>query len=214
MAGIVDSISLAIETFVLDHFDGADPEMHFKSWGFVELASRSSRSPKTGGTSNQPIPMTINGTGQREQVSINDRYDYIHWIRWVSPITSVESEADSWGVVEGKRMTLPLRIVVAHKVEIGENFILELVNAIPENIIVPGLDFVFLKSDYSIDPDHEEIYRTELGDTVYEQHRFNWNIYVINISAEFAICIPSSLAESSPDEEFKIYDLTYDSIFD
>jgi hypothetical protein len=213
MAGIVDTISLAMEEWVLDYFGDQSPEMHFKNWGFVELVNRGSKS-RSGNVSNQPIPVTITGDGQREQVSLDDRYDYMHWIRWVSPITSVESEEDSWGLRAGKRMRLPLRIVVAHKVEIGENFILQLVNGLPENVVVPGLDFVFLNSDYSVDPDHETIYNTELGATVYEQHRFNWNIYVIDLSAEFVICIPSAVGDSSPDEDFKIFDFTFDSTFE
>jgi hypothetical protein len=180
----------------------------------VELANRASRSPKSGSTSTQPIPVTITGDGQREQVSLDDRYDYMHWIRWVSPITSVENDEDSWGLTVGERMTIPLRIVVAHKVEIGENFILQLTRGLPKNFVVPGLDFLFIDSGYSIDPDHETIYNTELGATVYEQHRFNWNIYAINVNAEFVICIPSSLGESSPDEEFKIFDFTFDSTFE
>jgi hypothetical protein len=211
MAGIIDTISLEIEEWVLDYFGDESPEMAFKNWGFVELANRSSRG-KGGTTSNQPIPVTITGDGQRLQVSLDDRYDYMHWIRWVSPLTSVESEVDSWGLREGKRMRLPLRIVVAHKVEIGENFILELVNGLPENVVVEGFDFVFLNSDYSVDPDHEAIYNTELGATVYEQHRFDWNLYTIDLNVEFiqgATCIAGS-----PDSDGKIFDFTFDSIFE
>ena len=124
---------------------------------------------------------------------------------------TVENAEDSWGLREGKRQRIPLRIVIAHKVEIGENFILELVNGLPENIVIDGFDFVFLNSDYSVDPNHEEIYRIELGDTVYEQHRFDWNIYVINLNVEFVVCIPSG---ASPEEEFKIFDFTFDSSFE
>jgi len=211
MPGIIDTISLSMEDWVLDYFGDVSADMHFKNWGFVELAYRGSKG-KTGNTSQQPIPVTINGTGQRDQVSLDDRYDYMHWIRWPEPLTSVDSEEDSWGLRAGKRMHLPLRIVVATKVGVGENFILELVNGLPENVVVPGFDFVFLNSDYSIDPDHEEIYRTELGNTVYEQHRFDWNLYVINLSVEFVqglLCI-----EGSPDVQGKIFDETFDSTFE
>jgi len=212
MAGIIDTISLAIEDWVLEYFGDQSPEMQFKNWGFVELSYRGSKG-KTGNTSQQPIPVTINGTGQRDQVSLDDRYDYMHWTRWVGPMTSVDSEEDSWGLRAGKRTRLPLRIVIAHKVEIGENFILELVNGLPENVVVPGFDFVFLNSDYSIDPDHEEIYRTELGNTVYEQHRFNWNLYVINLNVEFVqggTCINN---DSSPSMQGMIFDFTFDRVF-
>lgn len=207
MAGIINILANEVEQWVLNNTD-ISPDTQVKNWRFVELANRVSKGNKT--TSKQPIPMTINGTGDREQISLDDAYQFIFWIRWVSPMQSILNEEDSWGLREGKRFTLPLRLVVAHKVELGENLILDLVNGLPENIIVNGFDYVFLNSSVSVDPDHEQIYLTELGKTVYEQHRFDWNVYVVNINVEFSqgpYCI-------EPPEQGMIFDYTFDFAFE
>ena len=46
--------------------------------------------------------MTINGTADREQIALDDRYDFIEWIRWVNPLQAIPNPDDSWGLKEGK----------------------------------------------------------------------------------------------------------------
>ena len=184
MTEIIDAIAEHIKNWTIDYLNDS-PGDDIKNWGFVELVQRESKGAKT---STQPIPMTINGTADREQVALDDRYRLIEWIRWDQPITTSLSEEDSWGLKIGKRQNLPLRVVIAHKVELGENLIVDLVNELPESIAINGFDFVFLTENSTIDPDHETIYRTELGQTVYEAHRFPWNLYVINLNVEFIPC--------------------------
>lgn len=185
MNEIIESISAYITTWASDNVEQSP--LAVKSWGFAELANRTSKGKAS--TSTQPIPMTINGTGQREQIAIDDRYDFISWIRLNSPVSLVRSEADDWGLTEGKRLRLPLRIVIAHKVELGEDLVFNLADSFPPNMVLDGFDFIFLNSDGAVETDHENIYTTELGATVYEQHRFNWNIYVLNLDIEYKRCI-------------------------
>lgn len=186
MEAIVNAIAEHIENWTADYLD-VSPEGVIKNWGFVELAVRQSKGKKS--TSDQPIPMTINGTGDREQIALDDRYDFIFWIRWASPLQAVNDEGESWGLKIGKHWELPLRIVIAHKVEKGEDLITNLANELPDRISLTGFESIFLSTNASVDPDHETIYRTELGDTVYEQHRFDWNLYVINLNVEFIPCV-------------------------
>lgn len=185
MNEIIQTISDYIDAWVTDNV--SQSPLAVKSWGFAELANRTSKGKTS--TSTQPIPVTVNGTGQREQIAIDDRYDFISWIRLNSPVSMVLSDEDTWGLVEGKRLQLSLRIVIAHKVELGENLAFNLADALPPNMVLSGFDFVFLNTEGSVDTDHELIYVTELGNTVYEQHRFNWNIYVLNLGIEYKRCI-------------------------
>lgn len=194
MEAIINAIAEHIENWTIDYLNSS-PDTNVKNWGFVELAFRESKSQKSAkrdnsaGVTSQPIPMTINGTGQREQVSLDDRYDFIFWVRWVSPIQSVPDDAESWGLRIGKRFNMPLRVVIAHKVTKGEDLIMNLVNELPGQIYLTGFDSIYLNQQESIDPDHETIYRTELGNTVYELHRFDWNLYVINLMVDFLPCV-------------------------
>lgn len=197
MEEIIAAIAEHIENWTADYLD-VSPEGTIKNWGFVELAMRTSKGEKT--SSGQPIPMTINGTGDREQVSLDDRYDFIFWIRWVAPMQAVQDDGESWGLKIGKHWDLPLRIVIAHKVTKGENLIANLVNELPDRIMLSGFESVYLSVNQNVDPDHELIYRTELGDTVYEQHRFDWNLYVINVNVEFLPCVDFSPPEFITDE--------------
>ena len=177
MESIVTQIAAYIETWAYANVDMSP--LSLKNWGFCELMNRVSKSIKS--TSTQPIPMTINGTGQREQVAIDDRYDFIEWIRLNSPMQIVHDESDSWGLREGKRHHLSMRIVIAHKVELGEDLVYLMISEMLD-------DLRTLKSEANIESDHATIYNTELGATVYEQHRFNWNLYVINLDIEYIPC--------------------------
>lgn len=185
MEQIILSIAEHIQNWTIN-FVGGTPALTVKNWGFVELANRTSKGNKT--TSTQPIPMTINGTGERLQVSLDDRFQFIEWIRWTAPAQAVINQEDSWGLKEGKRKTLPIRIVIAHKVELGEDLIFHIAENLPQIVTLTGYDFIFLQG-WSIDPSHEQIYATELGQTVYEQHRFDWNIYTIDLNVEFKQCV-------------------------
>lgn len=174
---IIDEISLFINEWAVDYLE-ASPENDVKSWGFAELVRRESKGKDK--TSTQPIPMTINGTSDRQRISLDDKYKFITWIRWVSPVQTFQDADDGWGLRPARRKRIPIRIVVAHKVELGEDVIYDLARSLPAALMLSGYEFVYL-DQYQIDPDHENIYVTELGETVYEKHRFPWNLYVINL---------------------------------
>ena len=192
MKALIDKVAEFIEVWATDQ---ASPII-VQNFGFVELANRESRGKEK--TSVQPIPVTITGTHEREQVSLNDEKDFIFWIRAVgraSPIT----DDDSWGIKPYRKSSLPIRIVIAHKVEFGENLVYQLFNDFPKSFVVPGYESMFLEN-MEVDPDHEVIHDTELGKTNYEKHRFPWNIYVINMNIEFQICTDYVAPEFLTDE--------------
>lgn len=152
-----------------------------KLFGFCELMRKSSGT----GNTEQPIPVTI---PSRQQVEINDKYNLITWIRWTNPVTYEANSEFSFGKEEARHGNLPLRIVFANKSSLGENLVFDFINAFPSKFSVPGYQFVFTEASPTIDPDHEAIYNTELGNTVYEKHRFTWNIYVLNVTMQFLEC--------------------------
>lgn len=158
------------------------PDLDRKLWGFCELAHR------TISNADQPTVMTINGTTGRQHVTLDDRYEFITWFRLENGIRFQNNDEWSFGFKESRFQTAKLRWVIAHRVELGENLIYSLVNGLPEQLSVLGYQFAFISPEGDIDYDHESIYRTELGNTVYEKHRFPWNIYVINLNVEFIVC--------------------------
>lgn len=189
MIEIVDAITDHIKNWTAD-YASISPDTLIKNWGFCELAYREYADVAgtvQGSQSTQPTVMTVNGTADRDTVTLDDQYDFIEWVRINQPIDTVLDESEDWGLRRGKRQNIHLRIVIAHKVAMGEDLIFNLVNELPENIVIPGFEFVYLDEFSSIDTDHEGIYNTELGKTAYEQHRFNWNIYVLNLTVQ---CIP------------------------
>lgn len=201
MTEIISRIGDFIESYVQDQ---ASPVI-VKNWGFVELVKRESRGTTKNKQQNttvstQPIPMTITGTHKREQVALDDTKDFIFWTRVTDRVRAVLNEEDSWGLKEGKRQNLPLRIVIAHKVELGENLVYHLMNDFPPNLYIDGFEFVFLNPNGDIDNDHETIHDTELGATNYEKHRFPWSIYVINLTVEFIPCTGYVVPEFLVDE--------------
>jgi hypothetical protein len=174
----------------LDEWTGAEyPSANKKLWGYCELMTKTTGSP----AGEQPMPVKIiNGVADRgtNQVSLDDRYDIITWVRLTNGPSRIEHEDDGFGIRKSRRKAATLRWVIAHKVELGENFINELLRDFPDRLAVDGYEFVFLDDDFEVDPDHESIYETELGKTVYERHRFNWNIYAVELNVEYILCEP------------------------
>lgn len=163
-----------------------------KLFGFCELMHKTAGE----GKEDQVFPVTIPG---RQQVSIKDTYDFITWIRWIQPATYEVSEDWTFGNSEARVGVLPLRIVLAHKTSLGENLVFDFINAFPSKFDVDGFQFVFTNAALSADPDHETIVNTELGPAnyiVYEKHRVTWNVYVINVNAQFMECPVSDTSNS------------------
>lgn len=163
------------------------PAVNKKLWGYCELMRKTTGNP----SGEQPMPVKIiDGVADRgtNQVSLDDRYDLITWVRLPGNISIVENEDDQWGIKDGRRQGATLRWIIAHKVELGENFIIEFLRDLPDRFVIDGYEFVFINRNIEVDADHEAIYRTELGNTVYEKHRFNWNIYAVALSVEFILC--------------------------
>lgn len=150
-----------------------------KLWGYSELMKKA----------DQVIPVTIN---ERKQVSLNDIYELITWIRLISgPNNTNLLDGNDWsfGLQEAPVKTITLRIIVAHKISIGEDFIIDFLKAFPGQFTIDGYSIVSVnRKAITVDPDHEAIYLTELGATVYEKHRFDWNIYALEVMVEFIPC--------------------------
>jgi hypothetical protein len=165
----------AIDSWTLNRYSAYQTKLY----GFCELMR------KTSGGADQIMPVTI---PDRVQVSIDDRYNFITWIRWAQPATYEVNDEWSFGKDEARYGTLPIRLVLAHRTTLGEDLVFDFINAFPNKFSVPGFQIVFIDGSPAIDPDHETIYTTELSNTVYEKHRFTWNIYVLNINVQFLEC--------------------------
>lgn len=187
MTGIID----AIDDFINDRYPYSK-----KLYGFCELVRKtagdqeSTRGGVTTAGGEQVFPMTIpdSPSTAREKVSLDDRYNLITWIRWVSPVTYAASEEWSFGKDEARVGTINLRLIFAHRTTLGEDLVFDLVNALPTEFSISGFQFAHVDGTPTIDPDHEAIYQTELGNTVYEKHRFTWNLYAVNITVQFLEC--------------------------
>jgi len=180
MIDFVNRIDEYTEDFINDHYDLYTKKL----FGFTELVTKK----------DQPFPVVINGTSDRSQVqvSLDDRFDIITWVRLPGTIAVEEDEEDQWGIRQHRKQAIGLRWIIAHKVELGEDLILKLIESVPA-IFNNMAGYQFVVSEVSsVDADHEAIYATELGATVYEKHRFNWNLYAIELNVEFIVCISNT----------------------
>jgi hypothetical protein len=175
MTDIIEAIDSYTADFLSDYT--------LKNWGFCELMKKSAGE----GNVEQPIPVTIPG---RKQVSLLDNYQVVTWIRQTATVSFEDAPDWSFGRKEARNAKMPLRIVFANKTTISnpERLVYEYLTDFPSKLSVADYQFVHVDGDPTIDPDHESIYREELGNTVYEKHRFNWNVYAINVNIQFIIC--------------------------
>lgn len=169
----------AIDAWTLSQYSG----YNIKLYGFCELMKKSAGD----GSVEQNIPVTI---PKREQVAIDDRKQFITWMRWINPATYESTEEWQYGKNDIRVGTIPIRLVLAHKVELGENLVFDFVSNFPDKFTIDGFQFVFTNAAISADPDHEAIIQAELGPgyLVYEKHRFTWNVYVLTINVQFLEC--------------------------
>lgn len=156
-----------------------------KSFGYVELTNRKTQNQT------QPIPVTINGTSDRKQVGLDDRFKVMTWFRLPGQLTladDVEGNNYRFGFQSRPVQKAGILWTIAHRVEIGEDFIFELLRNLPGKLNVDGYSIASIdKSSLVLYADHESIYRTELGETVYEKHRFTWNMYAIQVNLNYII---------------------------
>lgn len=162
------------------------PEVNFlKSFGYCEQVFRTIDGKPT------PIVVTINGTSDRGNVTLDDRYKLCTWFRVQNPITkgkTIENNDWAFGFQDNPVQRAPLEWFIAWRVETGEDLAFNLLEHIPGFLIVQGYQVASIdRSSIQLDPDHEKIYRQELGDTVYEKHRFPWNIVRITMNLEYII---------------------------
>ena len=170
----------AIDAWTLDRYAAYKTKLY----GFSELIHVTAGE----GSVEQIFPATYDN---REKVTINDKYSFITWMRWQSPATYENNEQWNFGAEDARFAVLPLRLVLIHKSDLGEDLCFDFVNNLPSKLTVSGYKFVFVKPEFSVDPDHDAIIQQELGPAnylVYEKHRFKWNVYVINITCEFIAC--------------------------
>lgn len=145
MKTIIDRIAQYIEEWAMDYAS----TLLVKNFGFVELVNRESRGTtknkqNQSTVSKQPIPITIPGDGSEgTQVSLDDQFNFIFWIRLPGKVQVVENDDDSWGLKQGKRQNLDLRIVIAHRNNLGENVVYDLVEDLPENIFHTRISVCF-----------------------------------------------------------------------
>lgn len=172
----------AIDDYTSDRYSAYNKKL----FGFCELMKKTSGE----GSVEQVFPVTVptNPPADREHVGLKDIYNLITWIRWINPATYEASEEWSFGKNEARVGTLPLRIIFAHKTSLGEDLVFDFINAFPSKFTISGFDFVHVLGTPTIDPDHETVYTTELGNTAYEKHRFTWNVYAVNVTIQFLEC--------------------------
>jgi len=173
------------------------PTLPQKLFGYCELVHKTEKG------SDQPMPVTINGTSDRQFACLDDRYQLITWFRLPGTI-ELQNEVDgndwAFGFDDGETQRAGLRWVIAHRVELGESWINNFLKAIPKGFNITGYQIVHIdKNGLTLDADHESIYNTELGKTVYEKHRFTWNLYVINLTTEYILCPTAVFADCCTD---------------
>ena len=204
MIGFINALDEWFADYVADEYPTENMADFLKSFGYVELTNRTNQG-KT-----QPIPVTINNTSDRAQVSLDDRYQVMGWIRLPGQMTlanDVEGNNYAFGFQSNPVQKVGIRWVIAWRVELGEEFIFDLIKALPYKFSITGYQIASVdRSSLSVDVDHEAIYRTELGDTVYEKHRFTWNICAIQVNLSFILNAACEVQEDCCEDSFTTED--------
>lgn len=153
-------------------------QYHHVFYGLSELVKQGS----------QVMPATI---PERKRVSLDAKFDLITWMRQEGDTTVDASQIRGYGRNPKLLQNAPIKWVFAHKVGLGESLVYDFFATLPRIIKDPDKNFSVILIDdtnRSVDSNHEQIYTTELGETAYDKHRLNWNIYAINFRVSFIPC--------------------------
>lgn len=132
----------------------------------------------------QVHPVTID---DRKQVSINDRWDVIHYHR-LEGASFASGELQQFGRSTGRQLTQNIRTIVCAKAKKGEDWIYTFVQSIPESLTLTNYEFIDI-NDINIIIDQEATYIAEFGNNSYEKHIQTWNIYALEYGVEFLKCL-------------------------
>jgi hypothetical protein len=150
-----------------------------KAYGFCELVDKDGK----------PNPVTCsNGINKsRTPAQIHDSHKGIFYHRLLANTPVTEDEEFSFGTLK-LRFQPRIRTVIAFKQSLGEEFIFEFIDAIPDKITtLTGYKFVLLTQGTLI-ADHDAVFNQEYGQNSYEKHRITWNIYALEYDIDFMLC--------------------------
>lgn len=151
-----------------------------KAYGYCELVTKDGKP--------SPVTCTLKKGGKREVAEIHDNLNGIFYHRLLPSNPVVEDEDFSFGITRAKRFDLNIRTVLAHKVQLGEDFAFNFFSSFPDRITMSGYKFVFLNQGTLI-ADHEAIFNQEYGENhSYSKHRTPWNIYAFEFNLVFIKC--------------------------
>jgi hypothetical protein len=147
-----------------------------KAYGLCELITKDDK----------VNPVTVDK--DRKQAQIHDRFNGIFYHRLLQSFPVEDSEEFSFGIALSKKFVVRIRTFIAYKVQLGEKFIFDFVDAIPDRIEgLTDYKFVLLDSGQLI-ADHEAVFIQEYGNHSYEKHRTSWNIFALEYDLEFILC--------------------------
>ena len=168
----MEKICREIDTCIL----AALPTAGLKAYGLCELVSKS----------DQQNPVTVDKT--RKQAAFVDTQNGHFYHRFISG-NSTEDEDMSFGIDISDRVSPRMRIFLAYKIQLGEEFVFDFIKAIPKKMALDGYKFVHRSSSVDLITDHEAVYNQEYNEkTAYERHRTTHNIFAIEYNLEFIKC--------------------------
>jgi hypothetical protein len=152
------------------------PTAGLKAYGLCELIKKSDQQ--------EPVTVDI----KRKPAAFIDSMNGHYYWRFIGG-TEAEDEEMSFGIDIADRISPRMRIFIAHKIQLGEEFIFEFVKTIPKKLALDGYKFIHRSSSIDLITDHEGVYNQEYNDkTAYERHRTTHNIYAIEFNLEFIKC--------------------------
>lgn len=147
-----------------------------KAYGLCELVKKG----------DQQEPVTVDK--QRKPAAFVDSQNGHFYWRFISGVEAQDEEF-SFGIDIADRVSPRLRIFLAHKIKLGEEFVFDFINAIPRKLSLDGYKFIHRGSQIDLITDHEGVYNQEYNETTaYERHRTTHNIYAIEFNLEFIKC--------------------------
>lgn len=173
----MEEILSNIDAYLLETFKSSG----LKAYGFCELVTKDGKP--------NPVTCSLKKGEKREMAQIHDQWNGIFYHRMLPSAPAEEDEEFSFGIKMARRQRIRMRMVIAHKVKLGEDLIFQIIEAFPDRREIDGYKFVFLNQG-TLNTDHQGIYIEEYGNdqTTYNKHRTTWNIYAFEYDLEFIKC--------------------------
>lgn len=126
-------------------------------------------------------------TADNEKVFPNDQYD-VAWYHRLLNANPEESEEYSFGRKSSVDVNQSIRTVFISEIDLGDDLVLDFINAMPDKLEFSGYKFIEVSKDISLNRDSGQVWTDEWDNSYRDKYQMIYHIYAIEWTLNYIKC--------------------------